>query len=80
MSSEIEGAAHVVEDLLPGVTYIFRVSAVNQVGTGPASDPSEPVTIDTSKDYDSDSPTLDQARLKRLPFDMEYQELAEIYK
>ena len=38
---DLEAAAHVVDDLLPGVPYIFRVSAINEV----CSDPSEPVTI-----------------------------------
>ena len=80
VSSEIEGAAHVVDDLLPGVAYIFRVSAVNEVGAGPASEPSEPVTIDAGLEYDSDSPVLDQIRIKKTTFDLEYQQDEEIYK
>ena len=80
VSEEIEGAAHVIDDLLPGVTYTFRVSASNEVGTGPSSDPSEPVTIDTTQEYDSDSPTLDKIRLKSIPFALEYQEEGEIYR
>ena len=84
VSSEIEGAAHVIDDLLPGVAYIFRVSAINEVGTGPASEPSEPVTIDVGLEYDSDSPTVEEVRVKRTPFSLEYQEEegeeATIYK
>lgn len=80
VSDEIEGAAHVIDDLLPGVTYTFRVSASNEVGSGPPSDPSEPVTIDTNLEYDSDSPTLDKVRLKKVPFALEYQQEEDIHK
>lgn len=80
VSDQIEGAAHVIDDLLPGVTYTFRVSASNAVGTGPPSDPSDPVTIDANPEYDSDSPTLDRVRLKRVPFALEYQEEGEIQR
>ena len=30
VSSDIDGAAHVVDDLLPGVAYMFRVSTINE--------------------------------------------------
>ena len=80
VSEEIEGAAHVADDLLPGVSYVFRVSASNEVGTGPPSDPSEPVTIDANLEYDSDSPSLDRVRLKRVPFNMEYQQEEQLYR
>lgn len=80
VSTDIEGAAHVVDDLLPRVTYVFKVSATNEVGRGPFSELSEPVTIDDNLEYDSDSPTLDQVHFKRLQFDLEYQEEEEIYK
>lgn len=77
VSRDIEGAAHVVDDLLPDVAYVFRVSASNAVGTGTTSDPSEPVTIE---DYNSDSPTLGQVQLKATPFNLEYQLGEEIAK
>ena len=77
VSHDIEGAAHVVDDLLPDVTYVFRVSASNAVGTGPTSNPSEPITIE---DYDSDSPTLGLVQLKTTPFSLEYQLGEEIAK
>lgn len=77
VSCDIEGAAHVVDDLLPDVAYVFRVSASNAVGIGPTSDPSEPVTIE---DYDSDSPTVGQVQLKTTPFHLEYQLGEEIAK
>ena len=61
-----------VDDLLPGVPYIFRVSAINKVGIGLCSDPSEPVTIEIDQAYDSDSPSFDQVWMKITPFDLEY--------
>ena len=72
MSSDIDSTAHVVEDLIPGVAYIFRVSACNEVGVGRHSNPSEPVSIVAEKEYDSDSPTSEQAVLKTTPIEFEY--------
>ncbi len=80
VSHDIEGAAHVVDDLLPGVAYIFRVSAINEVGTGPASEPSEPVTIETSLEYDSESPTHERSRIKTSAFELEYKIEEEIWR
>ena len=68
-----ESAAHVVEDLLPSVSYVFRVSAVNEVGVGAHSKPSAPVLLLNEPEYDSDSPSLlDDIRIKTSPFKMEY--------
>ncbi len=69
----IDSTAHVVEDLLPSVSYIFRVSAVNEAGYGPHSKPSDPVTIPNEPGYDSDSPSLlEEVRVKTTPFKLEY--------
>ena len=97
-----ESAAHVVEDLLPGVSYVFRVSAMNEVGMGPRSKPSGPLTITNEPgkcahseisivlqrglllsflaypDYDSDSPSIDEVRMKMTSFDFEYSQGEEI--
>ena len=78
VSAEIEGTAHVVDDLLPGVTYIFRVSAINDVGMGHVSEPSEPVTIENNQEYDSDSPMFERIRMKTSPYDLEYQSEEEL--
>ncbi len=80
VATDLEGAAHVVDDLLPGIAYIFRVSAINAVGMGACSDPSEPVTIDLDQAYDSDSPSYDQVRMKLSPFELEYNLGEEIYR
>ena len=80
VATDLESAAHVADDLLPAVPYVFRVSAINEVGTGPCSDPSEPVTIDLDQPYDSDSPAYDQVRMKLSPFELEYEALEELHK
>ena len=80
VAANLDGAAHVLDDLLPGVAYIFRVSAVNEVGVSPYSEPSEPVTIDMNHEYDSDSPTAEQVRMKISAFELEYETNEEIYK
>jgi len=80
VATDLESAAHVVDDLLPSVPYIFRVSAINEVGAGPCSDPCEPVTINLDQPYVSDSPTYDQVRVKLSPFELEYEVLEEIHK
>ena len=80
MATDLEAAAHVVDDLLPGVPYMFRVSAINEVGIGPCSDPSEPVTIEMDQAYDSDSPSFDQVRMKMTPFDLKYDMGEEMFK
>lgn len=72
-SSSPESTAHVVEDLLPSISYLFRASAINEVGIGPYSKPSEPVTIPTEPGYDSDSPSvLEEVRIKTTSFKLEY--------
>ena len=47
----------------PGVAYMLKVLAINEVRRGPASEPSEPVTIETGLGYESDSPTFDRRQL-----------------
>ena len=75
-----DSTAHVVEDLVPGVTYLFRVSAVNEVGVGLASKPSGSVAIVREREYDSDSPSPDEVRLKMSSFEIEYERGEDIWK
>ena len=70
--SQDESTAHVVEDLIPGLTYIFRVAAINEIGIGPYSKPSAPVVLVTDTTLDGDSPAMD-VRLKNTAFDLEYE-------
>ena len=80
VASVNDSTAHVVEDLVPGVTYLFRVSAVNEVGVGAASKPSGSVAIVREREYDSDSPCPDEVRLKLSSFEIEYERGEEIWK
>lgn len=70
--SQDESTAHVVEDLIPGLTYIFRVAAINEIGIGPYSKPSPLVVLVTDTALDGDSPAMD-VRLKNTSFDLEYE-------
>ncbi len=45
VDNEVKGMANVINDLLPGATYIFRVAAVNCIGPSVFSKPSLPVFI-----------------------------------
>lgn len=45
VSDDITSTAHVVENLERGVTYMFRVCAMNEIGCGLFSQPSPPLTI-----------------------------------
>ena len=45
VEGEVGSTAHVVEGLLPGVPYVFRVAAGNKIGYGSFSKPSPPVTM-----------------------------------
>lgn len=45
VSSRVEAAAHVVEDLLPGKSYLFRVASMNVIGASQFSKPSSPILI-----------------------------------
>lgn len=77
VSADIEGAAHVVDDLLPGVAYTFKVSAINEVGAGPSSEASEAITIEPGLQYEPDSPTW-QHTIKMVPFQQVYEVNEEI--
>ena len=70
--SQDESTAHVVEDLIPGLTYIFRVTAINEIGMSPYSKPSAPVVLVADTALDGDSPSMD-VRLKNTAFDLEYE-------
>lgn len=73
VASDIDSTAQVLEDLIPGVAYVFRVSAVNVVGVSPYSVPSPPVTISHDHQYDSDSTGIEEVELKVTPFEFEYE-------
>lgn len=45
VNDKICASAHVVEHLLPGKTYVFRVASVNALGLSPFSKSSSPVLI-----------------------------------
>ncbi len=45
VEDDINGMAHVINDLLPGATYVFRVAAVNYIGVSVFSKPSLPLYI-----------------------------------
>ena len=45
VEDHVEGMAHVINSLLPGATYVFRVAAVNYIGISVFSKPSLPVFI-----------------------------------
>ena len=73
VASDIDSTAQVLEDLIPGVAYVFRVSAVNEVGVSPYSLPSPPMTISHDHQYDSDSTGMEEVELKVTPFEFEYE-------
>ena len=73
VASDIDSTAQVLEDLIPGVAYVFRVSAVNEVGISPYSMPSPPMTISRDHQYDSDSTGMEEVELKVTPFEFEYE-------
>ena len=45
VDNQIPSAAHVVDGLLPDVSYSFRVTAVNGIGRGTTSKPSPPLSV-----------------------------------
>ena len=45
VEDKIVTAAHVVEDLLPGKSYLFRVASANAIGMSLFSKPSLPVVV-----------------------------------
>lgn len=73
VATDIDSTAQVLEDLIPGVAYIFRVSAVNEIGISPYSMPSPPMTISHDHQYDSDSTGMEEVELKVSPFEFEYE-------
>ena len=44
-ADDLHSTAHVVDDLLPGSSYQFRVAAVNAIGNSQFSKPSAIVTV-----------------------------------
>jgi len=44
-ADDLHSTAHVVDDLLPGNSYQFRVAAVNVIGNSQFSKPSSIVTV-----------------------------------
>lgn len=49
VADDVVSSAHVVDDLLPGMTYVFRVTAVNGLGASAYSRPSPPVFLSTEE-------------------------------
>lgn len=49
IDNEIVTAAHVIEGLLPGKSYLFRVASANIIGQSPFSKPSLPVIVTTDE-------------------------------
>ena len=47
VDDKVISAAHVVDHLLPGMSYVFRVAAVNLIGSSLFSKPSSPIYITT---------------------------------
>ena len=80
VASDIDSTAHVVEELIPGATYIFRVFSVNEVGVSVSSKPSRPVTMVKDRDYDSDSPSPAEVTLKITPIEFEYEINEELWR
>ena len=73
--------AHVVEGLVTGATYLFRVCAANEVGVGKYSKPTETVAI--VKEVENESEGLvevDEEQLKKGSFEIEYEMGEEIYR
>lgn len=73
VATDIDSTAHVLEDLIPGMAYVFRVAAVNEIGTSPYSGPSQPMTMSHDHQYDSDSTGVEEVELKTTPFEFEYE-------
>ena len=50
-AEELHSTAHVVDDLLPGNSYQFRVAAVNAIGRSQFSKPSGIVSVDNPGEH-----------------------------
>lgn len=73
VTTDIDSTAHVLEDLIPGMAYMFRVAAVNEIGISPYSGPSQPMIMSHDHQYDSDSTGVEEVELKTTPFEFEYE-------
>lgn len=49
LASSIHSNSHIVENLNPDTTYVFRVTAHNAIGEGPPGMSSQPVSIPTEE-------------------------------
>ncbi|XP_019854768.1 PREDICTED: myosin light chain kinase, smooth muscle-like isoform X1 [Amphimedon queenslandica] len=79
VQERIDGAAYVVDDLLPGKSYLFRVSSTNVIGTSQFSKPSSPILI-TNDDYSppGSSPLVTDLQVRSSDFNLEYEIINEI--
>ena len=71
--------AHVMENLVPGVSHVFRVAAANQVGMGGHSKVTGPVAVVSLQDSETDS-NCDEVRLKMRSFELDYEKGQEIWR
>ena len=55
----LQAVAHIVENLSPEATYLFRVAAINQAGVSPFSEPAN--LLLKADNCDSENSTLDEA-------------------
>ena len=69
-AEEIHSTAHVVDDLLPGNNYQFRVAAVNAIGSSQFSKPSGTVSVDSTEEEEWDN--MEPVKVKHVPFEKEY--------
>ena len=73
VASGLEGLSYVVDNLLPDVAYVFSVSAVNEIGAGPSSQPTEPISIRMYDEYESDSPMSKMTQMKVSGLELEHE-------
>ena len=70
--------AHVVEGLVAGATYLFRVCATNEVGMGKYSKSTETVALAKEVEAESEGVEVDEEQLKKGSFEIEYEMGEEI--
>jgi serine/threonine protein kinase len=82
LRDDLMGAAHVVEGLPTGQSYLFRVASGNAIGLSPFSKPSHPILMSTSDDTCTSSESSAVSDVKKMhfseDFNMEYELGAEI--